>query len=367
MEMSNPMSEWKFKRDTTFRKQFFVPDSFAHPAKMDAQLLIRIVETYTEPGETILDPMAGSGTTMLACMLGRNVILVELEEKFVKICRDNWEQVKMRPQLGYTMGQCVIIQGDARQIENILCDKIITSPPYGNPRNTTEEYDDKYDLRRPKGVAWGRESFRGRYGTTPGQIGELPYGQLKGLLVDKIVTSPPYAESDLNVKPVTDKYPELKGKGGGLLTGLYKGHGDNPNNIGNLPYGAIDKIVTSPPYAETDVSQSHMTSKRNVIPGHRNYRPSHKRKFQDGTYDPKEGRGYSERPDNIGNLPYGEIDKIITSPPYENAQATKDDDYVSRHTTGGQLATYHTSASNIGNLKSIYKLCSKYISSAGKY
>ena len=32
--------EIKFKRDTAFRKQFFVPDSFAHPAKMDAQLLI---------------------------------------------------------------------------------------------------------------------------------------------------------------------------------------------------------------------------------------------------------------------------------------------------------------------------------------
>ena len=40
--------EIKFKRDTAFRKQFFVPDSFAHPAKMDAQLLLWIVERYTE-------------------------------------------------------------------------------------------------------------------------------------------------------------------------------------------------------------------------------------------------------------------------------------------------------------------------------
>ena len=42
--------EIKFKRDTSFRKQFFVPDSFAHPAKMDAQLLLWIVERYTEAG-----------------------------------------------------------------------------------------------------------------------------------------------------------------------------------------------------------------------------------------------------------------------------------------------------------------------------
>jgi DNA modification methylase len=107
-----------------------VPDSFAHPAKMDAQLLLWITEHYTKVGETILDPMAGSGTQMLACTLGRNVVLVELEGKFCKMCRDNWELVKMRPQLGYEMGTCQIIQGDARNLEGLLADKIITSPPY---------------------------------------------------------------------------------------------------------------------------------------------------------------------------------------------------------------------------------------------
>ena len=88
--------EIKFKRDTSFRKQFFVPDSFAHPAKMDAQLQIWIIENYTQVWETLLDPMAGMGTAMLACTLGRNCILNELEEKFCKMMRANWEQVKMR-------------------------------------------------------------------------------------------------------------------------------------------------------------------------------------------------------------------------------------------------------------------------------
>jgi DNA modification methylase len=230
MEMSNPMSEWKFPRDTAFRKQFFVPDSFAHPAKMDAQLLIRIVETYTEPGETILDPMAGSGTTMLACTLGRNVILVELEEKFVKMCRDNWEQVRMRPQLGYTMGECVIIQGDARRLENILCDKIITSPPYTN---------------RMDG------------GTRGPRAGIVPY---------------------------TDEPPDT----------WYTQR--DQRNIGNLPYGAIDKIVTSPPYAETNTEIGRNRAE----------------KFGKNRY--LDNRFYSKDPDNVGNLPYGEIDKIITSP-----------------------------------------------------
>lgn len=90
--------EIKFRKDTTFRKLFFVPASFAHPAKMDAQLLIWLVNRYSEAGETILDPMAGSGTTMLACGLGRNVILVELEEKFCKMMEygENPEQALER-------------------------------------------------------------------------------------------------------------------------------------------------------------------------------------------------------------------------------------------------------------------------------
>jgi DNA modification methylase len=340
MEMSNPMSEWKFKRDTAFRKQFFVPDSFAHPAKMDAQLLIRIVETYTEPGETILDPMAGSGTTMLACMLGRNVILVELEEKFVKMCRDNWEQVRMRPQLGYTMGECVIMQGDARWLEGLLVDKCIFSPPFSPTK----------DYRGTRWDKWQRENkvkigcaLEGDYSENPDNIGNLPYGA-----IDKIVTSPPYAENPgtPSLGSVNKDNWGKEGKDIVARRGLERGYSkDTPNQIGNLPYGEIDKIITSPPF------------KTGVQPP--NKKPSVDAKI--ASTGKTRARGYSsfgdiaqlgsDNPENIDNLPYGNIDSIITSPPYENAQATKDDDYVSRHTTGGQLATYHTSASNIGNLK----------------
>ena len=75
-----------FKRDTSFRKQFFVPNSFAHPAKMDAQFLIWIVEHYTEAGETILDPMAGSGTTgVMAQNNNRKWIMSEISDEYCKI------------------------------------------------------------------------------------------------------------------------------------------------------------------------------------------------------------------------------------------------------------------------------------------
>jgi len=186
------MNKIRFKRDTAFRKTFFVPDSFAHPAKMDAQLLIWIVNKYTEAGETILDPMAGSGTLMLSCTMGRNVILVELEEKFCKMMWDNWEQVKMRPQLGSNMGTCQIIKGDARQLEGLL----------------KAGYDPK--------------KYQGGKGRNLQQ--DWSYHP-----VDSIITSPPYENQGQGQGK--EYHPERMV---GTDTGLGRGYSDNIDNIGNL-------------------------------------------------------------------------------------------------------------------------------------
>jgi DNA modification methylase len=299
MEMSNPMSEWKFPRDTAFRKQFFVPDSFAHPAKMDAQLLIRIVETYTEPGETILDPMAGSGTTMLACMLGRNVILLELEEKFVGMCRDNWEQVRMRPQLGYTMGECVIMQGDARQLDGLLVDKIVTSPPYAEAKQFQDsQFEDKMriDTKRLGAV-------RKYNPEAPDNIGNLPYGA-----IDKIVTSSPYAEQVQGSRH-SDHQPEQRRRrlikagynpddyqlGKGRQCEVVWEYGKAPEQIGNLPYGEIDKIITSPPYEGIEKAGKS---------GIDNTKLTHKRSRYQSSIRAREiiAEGYSPSEDNIGNF-----------------------------------------------------------------
>lgn len=226
------MAEWVFRRDTAFRKQFFVPDSFAHPAKMDAQLLIKIVGDYTEIGDVILDPMAGSGTTMLACMMGRHCLLIELEEKFCKMCRDNWEIVRMHPQLGYEMGLCQIIQGDARNLEGLLADKIITSPPYAESASADSDFEtrthrvsrDTYKAHM-QGLASKVYLGRFKYSGSKNNIGNLPYGQ-----VSKIITSPPFAETTHHTDDPQD-------------TGKYRPHrssrvsgtaGENPDNIGNL-------------------------------------------------------------------------------------------------------------------------------------
>jgi tRNA G10 N-methylase Trm11 len=187
---------------------------------MDAQLLIRIVDTYTRSGETILDPMAGSGTTMLACLLGRNVILVELEEKYCQMMRDNWEKVTTKPQLVCEIADCQIIQGDARWLEGLLVDKIVTSPPYTN--------------RMDGGIRGSRAGMTPYTDESPDtwftqrdqrNIGNLPYGN-----IDSIITSPPYEHQihgGTTLKSLSDNPSEV-----GQL--MLEGYSKAEDNIGNL-------------------------------------------------------------------------------------------------------------------------------------
>ena len=60
-----------------------------HPCEKPAPLLRHMIETSTRPGALILDPFAGSGSTLeVAASLGRNAIGVEKSEKYCeKIAR----------------------------------------------------------------------------------------------------------------------------------------------------------------------------------------------------------------------------------------------------------------------------------------
>lgn len=52
-------------------------------------LMMEIVRDFTDPGDVILDPFAGSGTTGVACLrLGRRFIGIEREEKYAQVARE---------------------------------------------------------------------------------------------------------------------------------------------------------------------------------------------------------------------------------------------------------------------------------------
>jgi DNA modification methylase len=57
-----------------------------HPTQKPLALMMELVADFTDAGETILDPFAGSGTTLLAAVrLGRKAVGIERDEKFFRL------------------------------------------------------------------------------------------------------------------------------------------------------------------------------------------------------------------------------------------------------------------------------------------
>jgi len=59
-----------------------------HPTQKPEELLRRIILACTNPGDTVLDPFVGSGTTsVVAKKMGRNSIGIEKEAKYIELIR----------------------------------------------------------------------------------------------------------------------------------------------------------------------------------------------------------------------------------------------------------------------------------------
>jgi len=202
-----------FQKDL-IRNNVYCPESLMHPAKMHIKMCDWIIDKFTEPGETILDPMAVIGTTGIEAMLkGRNAILVEYEKYFCMLCEKNIMLVNQQKGLS-ERGSCIVINGDSRKLSELFdktfpksfVEKIVFSPPYGH-----ESYITSDDVKRTD--KWAK--------LVPKAV---PYQ------VDKVAKTPPYQES----QPVHDKewYAKNKGKLSPAQKGVY----------------SIDKIVFSPPF-----------------------------------------------------------------------------------------------------------------------
>lgn len=104
-----------------------------HPGKMLPELARRIVGAFSESGDLVVDPLAGTGTTLVeGAALGRRCVGVELESRWAALAQAN---------LAYVLpgGQRALAEirgGDARDLPSVLgdlaggVDLVATSPPY---------------------------------------------------------------------------------------------------------------------------------------------------------------------------------------------------------------------------------------------
>ncbi len=64
----------------------------AHPAAFPVRLPSVFIQHMTEPGEIVLDPFGGSGSTLIACeKMGRHARLMEIDPVYCQVIIDRWE------------------------------------------------------------------------------------------------------------------------------------------------------------------------------------------------------------------------------------------------------------------------------------
>jgi site-specific DNA-methyltransferase (adenine-specific) len=74
-----------------------------HPTQKPLPLMRTLVEQFTDPGDVVLDPFMGSGTTGVACKeLGRSFIGIEMNPDYFAIAKARIEAARYRPELVFT-------------------------------------------------------------------------------------------------------------------------------------------------------------------------------------------------------------------------------------------------------------------------
>jgi hypothetical protein len=72
-----------------------------HPCQMPESLLKRIIAASSNPGDCVLDPFSGSGTTAAAaCRLGRSYVGIEISEEYVENSNKRLAQLRQQRSRG---------------------------------------------------------------------------------------------------------------------------------------------------------------------------------------------------------------------------------------------------------------------------
>lgn len=130
------------------RRAYYAKEELKHFAKTPLHIARWAVQNFTEPGDWVLDPTMGAGTTAVESLrLGRNVVGAEIQ--FIDVIEAN---VKQNNPHGC---QFSIFHMDARNIGNKIKDMkfslVVNNPPYSGDQQApkgyngrTPEYNDEF-------------------------------------------------------------------------------------------------------------------------------------------------------------------------------------------------------------------------------
>jgi len=77
-----------------------IPNANEHPTMKPPELAEHFIKLHTQPGDLVLDPLMGSGTTGVACVrTGRRFIGIEISEDYFKMAQKRIAEAQAQPPL----------------------------------------------------------------------------------------------------------------------------------------------------------------------------------------------------------------------------------------------------------------------------
>jgi len=138
---TNRLNDLDPKTWLKFQKSWFIHNPpprkkgvLVHPAKFPETMAQEFIEFFTKRGETVLDPMAGTGSTLSAALrAGRHSLGIELNPKYAGIARQIIADERLALGASVEGLAANVITGDASHAPDFGLspfDYLLTSPPY---------------------------------------------------------------------------------------------------------------------------------------------------------------------------------------------------------------------------------------------
>jgi DNA modification methylase len=137
----NKLNDLNGKEWIKFQKSWFIlnprrrkKETLLHPAKYPEELVDDFVRFFTKKGQIVLDPMAGTGSSIVAAVQADRIGFgIELVPDFAKVASKRVSLALDGLYIDSDNNPSKIINGDARNIADYEIppvDYVITSPPY---------------------------------------------------------------------------------------------------------------------------------------------------------------------------------------------------------------------------------------------
>lgn len=180
-KIANRLNNLEPKQWLKFQKSWFVHNPpprkkgvLQHPAKFPETLAQEFIEFFTQPSQVVLDPMAGTGSTLVAALrCRRNSFGIELNSQYAAIAQEIL--IEERARLGENAAglKAELISGNAARLPELLTensippiDYVLTSPPYWDMLHARGA-----ETQRKRRLNPGLDVF---YSQNPEDLGNVP-------------------------------------------------------------------------------------------------------------------------------------------------------------------------------------------------